>query len=85
MFGKFVFGEDRDGVDEGKSFVYVGRRCDLAFQKVRMFTQSRDRPKSKVDTKKEFLRSEPCLSDEARGGVLQNIGLFRKHNFRRSR
>jgi hypothetical protein len=60
VFGKCVFGDDRDGVDEEKIFVYIGRRWDLAFQKVRMFTQSRDRPKSEVDTKEEFLRSERC-------------------------
>lgn len=85
VFGKCVFGEDRDGVDEEKSFVYIGWRWDLAFQQVRLFTQSRDRPKSEVDTKEEFLRSERYWSDEAWCGVLQNIGSFRKHNFRRSR
>ena len=60
VFGKCVFGEDRDGVDEGKTFVYIGRRWDLAFQKFRVFAQSRDRPKSEEDTKEEFLQSERC-------------------------
>jgi hypothetical protein len=53
-----VLKEDRDGVDKEKFFVFIEHRCDLAFQKIRLFTQSRDRPMFNVDTKEEFLRSE---------------------------
>lgn len=82
---KWMFKEDGYGVDEEKGFIYIGRRWDLNFQKVRMFAQSRYCLKSEVNTKEKFLWRGRCWSDQARSGVLQDIGSFRKHNFRRSK
>ncbi len=50
-----MFKEDGYGVDEEKGFIYIGRRWDLNFQKVRMFAQSRYCLKSEVNTKEKFL------------------------------